>query len=1259
VQTTLLGLAIALILALVSALVAPLVVDWNHYRVAVETEASRLTGLSVHVNGTIDARLLPSPVITLHDVDVGGAGQEPQLRAGSLELELSLSPLLRGQVQASNVHLIRPQISLGLDGSGAIEWPAQSPSFRPDALSVLHVNVEDGSVNLTDAASGSRLLLQKVWFNGDMSSFAGAFSGEGAAVVDDELYGYRISASRVEGAAGIKIRIGIDPSNHPLTTDFDGILTFDRGVPQFDGTMALARPVGATLANGQRVLSAPWHAASTLRATPASAAIEHAVLRYGPEERALDFSGRAKVTFGAHPHLDADVAALQLDVDRALAAPDVTGRPPFVVLRNFLQAFAAGAKPPIPAQIGVSIDALTVAGTTIESLNGALHSDQAGWSVSNLKFRAPGTTDVTLSGKLTGTPQGFAFNGPAALQSGDVDMLMSWLNGRSGNGPSGAAKTISARGDVTIASDRMALEQLKATLDQENIEGRLAYNWPMADRPARLDAELRAAALDLDALTTFAKAMVGDNGFALPQEATLALDIGTATFAGVRAQAVNAQIKFDAGKLQIDRLSVGDLGGAALAVSGRIDELSSQPRGQLTLDLNARALEGISDILAKFTPLTADSLRRAADRLAPAKVHAVLTVEHAQAAASSAELQLNGSLATMRAIVDGKATGQPAHLGDVAVQIDSRIDADDGSALVALFGLDRLLAVDQLPGQLTLAAAGPLNGDVHVDGKMAVSGFAGAIAGVLRFNGNRMPMGTLQVMASAGDLRPLQQAMTGQPGVAVPVSVRAALAVDGADLSFTDIAATVGKAAVKGHLAVNLATTIGLDGDIEADQADAASVMALLLGLPSGAQGAAAPWSTAPIGNGAFSAMKGAVAFKLGQAALTPALVVRGLTGVAHFRSSEIGLDDIGGSLAGGHLTGALAFRRDPTGLAAHGQVELAGATAATILGPAMNVAGGTLSTALQSDGFGSSPSGLIGSLHGNGTVTLKDAQFAGLDAAAFGAAIQAAGLSGSIDMAKVQSAINAALANGHVAVPQADVAITITSGAINLTKVTLQAQDGSQLALDGIVDLGNAAIDTRMRLSEPPPAGAMIGTRPELSVSLKGPLGSPQRTLDISALTSWLTLNAAELQTRRIESIEANQRLGAADSAGHEGLPDIRVPPPGTVVELAAPPNLMSAPIPGQGALERLQPVAPPIVPNQIPPASGSVDPGPDAAVVPAPVPAPKAIRPGEPRTLLRTDRNTATATPPDQPKRQAAPQPPRVTSESTWLDFLFRPHN
>jgi large subunit ribosomal protein L24 len=257
VQTTLLGVAIAIILALVTALVAPFFVDWSHYRSTFEQEASRLTGLTVHVNGTIDARILPSPHIKLRDVTLGAAGGEPNLRAGAVELEVGLGPLIRGEVRATEVSLLAPQIRLGLDSSGALDWPRPSASFDADALTVSRLNVGNGRVTLADAASGSRLVLDKVSFNGDIRSFLGPFSGAGAFVADGETYAFRISGSRVGDDGRLKLRLGVDPASHPLTTEIDGSLGFDRGVPQFDGTLGLARPVGVTLAGGARVMSNP------------------------------------------------------------------------------------------------------------------------------------------------------------------------------------------------------------------------------------------------------------------------------------------------------------------------------------------------------------------------------------------------------------------------------------------------------------------------------------------------------------------------------------------------------------------------------------------------------------------------------------------------------------------------------------------------------------------------------------------------------------------------------------------------------------------------------------------------------------------------------------------------------------------------------------------------------------------------------------------------------------------------------------------
>ena len=1222
-QSTLLALAIAIILALVSAIVAPLVVDWNRYRASIETEASRLTGLNVRINGAIEARLLPSPVVTVHDVDAGVAGREPQLRAGMLKLDLALGPLLNGKVQAGQVRLIAPQFTLRLDRSGAVDVVGMP--LRP-TISISHLDVEDGRVTLADASSGARLVLQKFSFDGEIGTFGGSFGGTGDAVVGDGLYGYRI-AGAPDDKGGFKIKLGVDPANRPLTTAFDGTLTFARGVPHFAGTLTLTRPVGVTLADGQRVVSVPWHATGAIKGTPAAAAVTQIAFRYGPEERALNLTGSADLTFGVHPSLAGKLSALQLDVDQAMAAPDLTHRPPLVAIRSFLQAFADAATLPMPAHVGVDVGALRVGGTTLEALHGGLDYDGAKWRVNDLRLRAPGRTDMTVSGALTGAARGFSFDGHARLVSADADALLAYVDGRGGRHASPLPKALDAQGDVTIASGRMAVDRLSATLDQESVSGRLAYDWPQTDRPARLDAELRADDLNLDWLRSFAARPLHERGFELPQEATIVLDIGRAHFAGIDARALNTRVKVAAGQWRIDTLSIGDLGGAKLALSGRIDPSSPRPSGQLTLDLDADALDGLSAIAAKFAPEEVRAVRRFAGRLAPAALHAVLDVRPASTSGNTAALHVGGKLAAMNVAVDATAGGDLGHAGAANITLNSRLDADDGTVLVRLFGLDGAVAVDRLPGRLVFSASGPLNGDLQVDGRLSASGLSAQGEGRVHLAGAATPVtGTLKLGAAAADLRPLQQAMTGQGGAAIPVSAHGALAIDAAKLSLTDLAATIGSHALQGHATIGLTRPLGIDGAIAADKADAAGVMALLLGWPRPGT-AGAGWSRQSIGAGAFGPIQGAVRFTIGSATLTPAMTATQLAGVVHFDPATLAVDDMDGRLAGGHLTGALSFHRNGDGLAARLGVKLAGASAAAIVGPGFDVSGGQLTAAVQSEGFGASPASLVGSLNGSATMALANARFSGLDLGAFDAAIGTAGAGAPIDPAKVRTAVNAVLSGGHVDVPHGNVAVAIASGEARVKDGNLATQGGGELALDGALDLGTEMMRAKMTLSKPPP-DALVASRPGLSVTVEGPLAAPRRSLDLSTLTTWLTLRGAEQQSRLIESIETEQREAVTGPQSPVASPGAHLVEPGTVFELPTPPNLLPAPGWQARAIERLQPTAPtamPAAPAQNRTGAAATDPA--APVVPSGAPGPGEARPGMPRAPVRGDGGTASA--------------------------------
>ena len=262
------------------------------------------------------------------------------------------------------------------------------------------MTVDNGRVVLSDAASGSRLSLEKLSFNGDIRSLFGPFSGEGAFVAGGEPYSFRISGNRAGDDGNLKVRLGIDPANRPLTTEIDGLLGFDRGVPQFDGTLAVARPVGVTLAGGQRVMSDPWQLAGKVSATPAAAKLQELTLQYGPEERAVVFNGKADLKFGAHPRLDGEVSAQQVDVDRMLAAPDMTHRPPLIMFRSFLEEFIARCGRRLPVSAGMAIEAVTVGGAAIQSLHGRVRFDdrQDGGSTTLHSARRDSRRSISAAG---------------------------------------------------------------------------------------------------------------------------------------------------------------------------------------------------------------------------------------------------------------------------------------------------------------------------------------------------------------------------------------------------------------------------------------------------------------------------------------------------------------------------------------------------------------------------------------------------------------------------------------------------------------------------------------------------------------------------------------------------------------------------------------------------------------------------------------------------------------------------------------------
>ena len=176
--------------------------------------------------------------------------------------------------------------------------------------------------------------------------------------------------------------------------------------------------------------------------------------------------------------------------------------------------------------------------------------------------------------------------------------------------------SLRARGDVTIGSERIAVERLRAVFDRRPVEGRLAYAYAADDHPARLDAALSASEFDVDGAIAFATNALAGASLDRPGEIALALDFGKATYAGLEARNAKAKLDFDGNGLQIEQMSIGDLNGAAVNASGRIDTSSTSPRGSLAMTIDAQRLEGAARLAGRFLPAAADAMQGLAGRVA-------------------------------------------------------------------------------------------------------------------------------------------------------------------------------------------------------------------------------------------------------------------------------------------------------------------------------------------------------------------------------------------------------------------------------------------------------------------------------------------------------------------------------------------------------------------------------------------------------------------------------------------------------------------
>jgi large subunit ribosomal protein L24 len=1176
VQTTLLGLAIAFILALLAALIGPYFVDWSRFRPQFQAEATRVIGLPVRVEGTIDARLLPTPSLRLRDVSVGARFDESNAQVSQLDVEFSLGSLVRGDWRANELTLNGLAVDLGLDDSGRMEWASRPGMFNFGALTVDRLKVT-GSLTFKDAASRTLVSFDDVAFKGDVRTNAGAVRGDGTFVAMGSQYPFRLSTGRVIDGGGLRVHLAIDPGVRPIAADLEGSLTFDDAVPRFDGALSMSRPI-ALKQGDTKSLETPWKITSKLKADPTSARFEQVELSYGPDDAALKLGGIADLRLGASPLLHGVLTARQLDADRVLARADATPDSPLQLLRKAGDVIAAAPLPPLPVQLEASADLIMLGGRPIQNVGADLRSNGKDWSIDHLELHAPGATEVAVSGRVANLNGARDFGGDVKLDSSDPDALFGWLRGRT-DAPYLAQKPIQAQGRLTIARDRVAVDSLKAMIDGHDVTGNVAL--ATIDNVSKLDATLAADALDWTTLSPLLP-KPGNLPAELPQEMRITLDIGSVTAFDHILKPVKVQLASGPKTITIDRLRIGSADGVMVEGNGAFDRPSAA--GQLNLSTSSSSLEQIGKLVTPLWPKLGQRITALPTGAGNVWLGLTLALDKPSGDRANLRATLELDSPALKGSINAMTAPTLASFGAIDADaikqnpfaVTAKLSADHGAALMTALGLDDAVAVGNGAATLDLALSGAWQKPLAVKATLAGRDLDATAEGTAE-PWQTDPVAALNVALRKANIAPLTGARPADPPV--NVAVTSLVDVAGNKLTLTGIDATFGASRLRGRLGLKLGDELAIDGELGADMIDIPSAVAVALG--SGGRSASDPF-----GRGLLRGWRGRIAFQ-SLRGTSPFGEVRPLAGTIESDGSAVTLESLTGTLAGGKARADVAARRDSDGIAVTGHLQLSGADGAQLRYRNLAMPAGRVAAELSFAATGRSASALLGAMSGSGSLTLENAHINGVDPNIFQIVADAGDANAQLsEPLKLKAFVDPLLIGGTFVTLSAELPIALKDGQLRVAPTRLNG-NGVQLVVSGGYNLSSDQIDLRAVLSPSSVTMNIGGVHPEIQVLAGGTPDALARASELSALSSWLTLRAVDRETKRLEAIERNAQanraadpMPAPQPMAPQPVP--AVPPPSTPAPAAPPattipempaPQLSSTPAQQKTAVPALPP--------------------------------------------------------------------------------------
>ncbi|MCW0981291.1 AsmA family protein [Agrobacterium sp. BT-220-3] len=1123
-----------LAVVLFSALLIPYFVDWTDFRRDFEDQASRILGKKVVVHGRVEARILPFPSVTLHDVRAGtDADGSPLIQVARFSMDAELAPFLSGEARIFDMRIEEPKAKIRLLKDGTLDWMRGSRAEIPARTVVLEsVQIEGGQIEFIDEQSGRNRVVTGL--NADMSanSLAGPWKAEGRAAVDGHPGSFSLSSSEPDYAAGrMGLRVRLVPDEHPVEVDLDGVIAATAGKPAYSGSFSFSfrEDEKQKQQAGQSLFSSP-RTRGSFELTNESVRIPSYRMELGGSENPYVVTGEATLDTGAKPEFLLTADGQQIDVAR-FAPPVVqtgkTSRQPTASVRQRIEAFAAMVAripvPPVPGKASISLPALVSDDTTIRDIRLDVRPDGSGWQVVNAVATLPGRTQLEAKGSLTllGGP---AFNGNLLLASNQPSGLANWLSGS----VDPAIRQLNAAGfsaDVSLTTLNQRFDNLELAIGDASLKGQLERR--SDGKTSNLSIDLAGNEIDLDALKALGSLALGDQvgSSVLDHRIDAKFKADRFNMAGVTANHVETAFTMAGGVLSLEKMTAGDIAGAEVKAKGQLQGSLLKYAGKGTVNLHATDMQPFFTMLQQKLPDHPFLSRLAAS--APWYANSDLAMDvSVNSENGGANVAVSGTVNGSRLSAVAKMPDFLSITDDTAMSLEAVLKNQSTAILFGQAGLDPLPFDADGEGLLSIKLNGTLGSPAQTDIRFSTERTHFSMNGSFAVAAANFGEGSADVALESADIEPyLIMNAVGLPqlGGGMALKANGKVAVDGQKIALSGIGGQAGGNPFSGNLTVERAAPYPVTGDLAVRTADLAwlgdAIYGPVIDPETGALDAK------PLAMPAFPQLKASLSLKAESFEAGPFGTITGLSAKVTHDEGSLALDDVAGTFMGGKLSGRLAMSTGQGAGIFRTKIAVADANPEPILWANANgpVATGRVAIDLTAESTGKSVAEILKSAGGSGEIRANGLVLKGLNPGAFPPILQGAdGLQQPIDAPKVRPLVDQSLWQGEVALGDVALPFSLNGGALHFQNLRAGI-DPVTLTADATVDIAASTVNGDLDLLFNPGTETVAGAEPSVRLNYNGPLAAPALTTDVSALSNYLSLRAFEKERRRVEAMQAS----------------------------------------------------------------------------------------------------------------------------------------